>query len=261
ARDGTVSLARRGGTVTTAWEGQTALLHFDQRAPLRGVIIPRESADTKRIRDLTAWFGLDSAQLVARGVRVGLGVTSYKRADRLAGTRITGRATDDRVGSAALIHALHGIDPTKLTRRAIFAWSVSEETGLTGARYIGTKHGASLKRVYSIDTFVSSDTPLERPMFAFTPLGDGVVMRGLDDGAMAPLEEMLRIERIARAHDIPLQVGTTHGSTDGTSLTVYGASNVGLSWPGRYSHSPGEVLDLRDMDALVRLVLAVALEP
>ncbi|HET8770173.1 MAG TPA: hypothetical protein VFM71_04240, partial [Gemmatimonadaceae bacterium] len=46
ARDGTVSLARRGGTVTTAWEGQTALLHFDQRAPLRGVIIPRESADT-----------------------------------------------------------------------------------------------------------------------------------------------------------------------------------------------------------------------
>ncbi len=263
SRDGIVSLARRGGTVTTAWEGQTALLHFEpaRRAPLRGVIVPRDSASTMPIRSLSAWFGLDSAQLVARGVRPGLGVTSYKRADRLAGTRITGRATDDRVGSAALIHALHGLNPADLKRRTIFAWSVSEETGLVGARFIGTKHGASLKRVYSVDTFVSSDTPLERPMFAFTPLGEGVVMRGLDDGAMAPLGEMQRIERLAREHDIPLQVGTTHGSTDGTSLTVYGASNVGLSWPGRYSHSPGEVLDLRDMDALVRLVRAVALEP
>jgi len=31
-----------------------------------------------------------------------------------------------------------------------------------------------------------------------------------------------------------------------------------LSWPGRYSHSPVEVADLRDVEALVRLIVALA---
>lgn len=52
--------------------------------------------------------------------------------------------------------------------------------------------------------------------------------------------------------------GLTQGGTDGTTFTFWGASNQGLSWPGRYSHSPGEVLDLRDLDALTRLIVAVA---
>ena len=35
-------------------------------------------------------------------------------------------------------------------------------------------------------------------------------------------------------------------------------SHARLSWPGRYSHSPGEVLDLRDLTNLGRLIVAVA---
>lgn len=50
------------------------------------------------------------------------------------------------------------------------------------------------------------------------------------------------------------------GSTDGTAITLYGATFAGLSWPGRYSHSPGEVLDLRDVQALSRLIAVLALE-
>lgn len=266
AADGTISLARRGGAVLATWEGQTALLHFDPDATgraadaLRGVIIPRETARVKSPAALTAWFGLDSAQLVARGVKVGMGVTSYKSAGRLAGTRITGRGSDDRTGSTALLLALNRIDPATLARKVIFAWSVGEEGGLVGARYFAKQHGASLSRVYSIDTFVSSETPLELPTFAFTPLGKGPVLRGLDDGAMSPKSELDRVKRVARASGIPLQVGTTHGATDGSAMVPYGAPNTGLSWPGRYSHTPGEVLDLRDLDALARLIAAMARE-
>jgi putative aminopeptidase FrvX len=36
---------------------------------------------------------------------------------------------------------------------------------------------------------------------------------------------------------------------------------TGLSWPGRYSHSPAEVLDLRDLAALARLVRAAVAAP
>ncbi len=264
-RDGSVRLGRRGGVVATAWEGQPALLHFDRDAnggvaeSLRGAFVPRDSARTKPVGAMTAWFGLDSTALVARGVRVGLGVTAYKRATRLAGTRVTGRGSDDRTGSTALLLALRRLNPATLAHRVIFVWSVREEGGLVGAGAFGMEHGRDLKRVYSVDTFVSSDTPLEQPMFAFTPLGSGAVLRGLDDGSLVPPAERERVLRIARTQGIPIQVGTTHGSTDGTSVAPFGAPNVGLSWPGRYSHSPGEVLDLRDVDALIRLIAAVAI--
>lgn len=65
--------------------------------------------------------------------------------------------------------------------------------------------------------------------------------------------------RIARAASIPLQVGTTQGGVDGGAIVPWGAPNIGLSWPGRYSHGPAEVLDLRDVAALARLIRAVAL--
>ncbi len=262
--DGRVRLARRGGVVMTAWEGQPAMLHFDRDATgrvaesLRGVFVPRDSARSKPINTLTAWFGTDSAGLALRGVRVGMAITAYKHATRLGGTRLTGRGSDDRTGSTALLHALKRIDPATLTHKVLFVWSTREEGGLLGASAFGAEHGTNLVRIYSIDTFVSSDTPLESPMFAWLPLGRGAVLRGLDDGSITPRAERERILRIARAQGIPVQVGTTHGSTDGSVIAPYGAPNVGLSWPGRYSHSPGEVLDLRDVDALIRLIAAVA---
>jgi putative aminopeptidase FrvX len=261
--DGRVTLRTRGGAVIPSWESTPAMLHFDPVGsaptpqPLRGVFVPRDSGRTRSPGALTAWFGLDSAQLVARGVREGLSLTSYKRADRLLGSRITGRASDDRTGTTALLFAIRRINPDSLTHKVIFVWSVQEEGGLNGARYFGDRHGVNLRRVYSVDTFVSSDTPKESPHFAFVPLGNGAVLRGLDNGSLVPRAERERIIRLARARGIPLQVGTTFGSTDGSAIQPLGPVNIGLSWPGRYSHGPAEVLDLRDVDALIRLIVAL----
>jgi len=262
--DGRVTLRSRGGAVLPSWEGTPAYLHFDAlgtappSAPLRGVFIPRDSGRTRSPGTLTAWFGLDSAQLVMRGARAGLSLTSYKRADRLLGSRITGRGSDDRTGTAALLVAIRRINPDSLAHKVIFVWSVQEEGGLNGARFFGDRHGVNLRRVYSVDTFVSSDTPKESPHFAFTPLGSGAVLRGLDNGSLVPRAERDRIIRIARARGIPLQVGTTFGSTDGSAIQGWGPVNIGLSWPGRYSHGPAELLDLRDVDSLIRLIAAIA---
>lgn len=266
-RDGSVSLRRMGGAVSQAWEGRPALLHFDTdangRAPesLRGVFVPRDAARLRDPEDLTAWFGMDSAALVARGVRVGQSVLGYKRGERLDGTRLVARANDDRAGATALLFAVQRLNPAQLTRKTYFVWTVREEGGLQGARAFGAEHGSELTRVYSIDTFVSSDTPLESPHFAFAPLGDGAVLRGLDNGALTPPTERDRIIDIARSARIPLQIGTTFGSTDGSAIMGRGPVHASLSWPGRYSHTPAEVLDLRDLDALVRLVVALAIAP
>lgn len=262
AADGTVSLRTRGGLFASLWEGQPALLHFDDgKPPLRGVFVPRDSAQSKQPEALTAWFGVDAAGLKQLGVVNGLSVTAVKNATRLGVTRFTARALDDRAGSTALILAARRINPATLKHKVIFAWSVREETGLEGAMALAKRYGATVKRVFSIDTFVSSDSPAETTRFADAPLGQGAVIRGLDNSAVASPAEIERLMAIARAQRIPLQVGATNGGTDGSDFVRYGAVHVSLSWPGRYSHSPVEVLDLRDLQALERLIFALAITP
>jgi len=285
ASDGTVSLATQGGAVRSAWEGQTALVHFDPPgapskntgrgtdidprwktsslaatapAPLRGVFKIRSTADRKDPGSLQAWFGLDAQELAARGVSAGMQVTSFKQGVRLGRTRFAARSEDDRAGTAALLRAINQIDPARLPGRVIFAWSIGEEGGLVGATAMAHRFGARTKRIYSLDTFVSSDTPLESHHFAYAPLGGGPVFRAIESANVSPDTERQRVQRIAAAVGIPLQIGLTQGGTDGSSFTFWGAPNQGLSWPGRYSHSPGEVLDLRDLDRLSRLVIAIA---
>ncbi len=264
AADGTVSLRTRGGLFPSLWEGQPALLHFDppvNKAALQGVFLPRDTATAKQPEALTAWFGIDGATLKQLGVVNGLAVTAAKEATRLGATRFTARGLDDRAGSTALVLAARRIDPATLRRKVILSWSVREETGLEGAIAMAKRYGASVKRVFSVDTFVSSDSPAETSRFAHAPLGQGAVIRGLDNSSVAPPAEIDRILGIARAQNIPLQVGATNGGTDGSDFIRYGALHVGLSWPGRYSHSPVEVLDLRDLQALERLVHAIAIAP
>lgn len=276
ARDGTVSLATRGGFFPSLWEGQTALLHvgeppsvtrvFDacgaaSGGPLRGVFVPRDSAARKQPAALTAWFGLDSVALAAQGVTVGSPITSYKCATRLPGGRFTARSIDDRAGCTALILAVRELDPKALKRKVIFVWSVREETGLDGAGAAAAQFGISVNRVHAVDTFVSSDSPLESQRFAGSPIGAGAVVRALDNSSVTPATEMDRIVGIARLQKIPLQVGTTNGGNDGSRFVPWGAVDVPLAWPLRYSHSPAELIDLRDVRSLASLVRAVVLAP
>ena len=263
ADDGTVSLRTRGGLFQSLWEGQPALLHLDRKgdSPLPGVFVPRDTATTKQPEALTAWFGMDGEGLKKRGVTNGSSVTAFKSATRLGSTRFTARALDDRAGSTALVLAARRITPATLKRKVIFAWSVREETGLEGAMALAKHYGSLVKRVYSVDTFVSSDSPAESTRFAYAPLGRGAVIRGLDNSAVAPLPELDRILNIARGNAIPIQVGATNGGTDGSDFVRYGVLHVSLSWPGRYSHSPVEVLDLRDLQALEKLIYSIAIAP
>jgi putative aminopeptidase FrvX len=266
--DGTVSLRNRGGLYPSLWEGQPALIHFDRTAnetgphrTLSGVFVPRDAATTKQPDALTAWFGIDAQELKHLGVNSGQSVTAYKSASRIGPTRFTARALDDRAGSTALLLVAARINPALLKRKVILAWSVREETGLEGAIAMAKRYGARVKRVFSIDTFVSSDSPIETTRFAFAPLGDGAVIRGLDNSAVVSPAEIDRIKKIARLGEIPLQVGATNGGTDGSDFVRYGAIHASLSWPGRYSHSPVEVLDLRDLEALADLIHALAVTP
>ena len=261
--DGQVSLRPRGGFFPSLFEGQPALLHLEPRADdttrfLRGVFVPRRTVTAKQPRELTAWFGVDSTALVARGVAIGRALTSWKRSARLGRTRFTARSIDDRAGSTALLLALARLDRARLPRKVIFVWSVREETALAGAAATAATFGGSVRRVYAVDTFVSADSPLESGRFAVAPIGRGAVVRALDNSSVTPREEVERVVRLAQQQGIPLQVGTTNGGNDGSTFTRYGVTDIPIAWPLRYSHSPAELIDLSDVHALGRLVAALA---
>ncbi|MGC1108146.1 MAG: M20/M25/M40 family metallo-hydrolase [Candidatus Acidiferrales bacterium] len=195
------------------------------------------------------------------GIAVGDFITIPKKYRRLAGTRANARSFDDRVGDAALISAVWALGPNFKGRDVTFVWSTGEELGLVGAGKLAARLAAEGKEpryVFAIDTFVSSDSPLESPRFGDAKLGDGFVVRAVDNSNVVPRNLVEKVVSIARANRIPVQYGVTGGGNDGSAFLRYGSIDVALGWPLRYSHSPGEVIDLRDLDGLARIVAALS---
>jgi putative aminopeptidase FrvX len=163
---------------------------------------------------------------------------------------------DDRAGSAALILALRQTDPATVKNRVTFAWVVEEEIGLNGAAFLASR--MTPDHAFAVDTFVSTDAPLDVQHLAHAELGKGAVLRGLDSRTVTPATTIDRIVSIAQEANIPLQIGVTQGGTDASAFSAAGAVDAGLSWPGRYSHSPVEVIDRRDLEALAKLIATLA---
>jgi putative aminopeptidase len=257
--DGSLRLRNRGGFFPSLFEAQPALVHTGQ-ADVPGIFLPRDTGQTRRFPPpLRVSVGSATRQATqALGVAVGSTITMPKRYVRLANWRATGRAMDDRVGDAAQILALRHLDPTKLKHQVIFIFSVREEIGLEGAAVAAAALGTSPRRVHAVDTFVSADSPLELQNFAVAPIGKGAVARATDNSSVTPPAYVDSLVQVARARGIALQVGTTNGGNDGSTFTLYGIVDVAMGWPLRYSHSPAEVVDLRDVASLADLIQAVA---
>jgi len=257
--DGTLELKTRGGFFGSLYEAEPALVHGD-RGDVPGIFLPRDSGVTRhQPAAVLAEVGAGSRPAVeALGVRVGSTLTMPKQFVRLAGTRATGRSFDDRVGCTALLLALRHLDRAKLRHQVVFVFSVREEIGLEGAAAAAAALGTTAKRVHAIDTFVSADSPLELDNFGVAPLGAGAVARALDNSSITPPAAVDSLVSLARARGIKLQVGTTNGGNDGSMFAPYGVVDVAIGWPLRYSHSPAEVVDLRDVVSLADMIQAVA---
>jgi len=257
--DGTLRLRTRGGFTLSLFEAQPALIHTE-RGDVPGIFLPRDSGFTRHTPPpLRVDVGATTrAGAESLGVRIGSSITMPKQYVRLAGTRATGRSFDDRVGSTAQLLALRRLDRTKLKHQVVFLWSTREEIGLEGAAAAATALGTRPARVHAVDTFVSADSPLELKNFAVTPIGRGAVARAVDNSSVTPPAYVDSLVRLAADHGVPLQVGTTNGGNDGSTFTPFGAVDVPLSWPLRYSHSPAEVIDLRDVVSLADLIRAIA---
>ncbi len=261
--DGRATIRTRGGMYLSIYEAHPVVV-LTPGGMVPAILTPRRgyptaTASQPQAEQLTLFFGTGSAEATrALGVAEGQSATVRKRFVPLANGRATGRAMDDRNGCSALLLALSKIDPARLTSEVTFVWAVEEETGLAGAAFVANElvpHTA-----FAVDTFVSSDTPLDTQRIAGAKLGHGAVLRGLDSRTIVQPGIIDRIVGIAKARKVALQIGVTSGGTDASAFSAGGAIDVGLSWPGRYSHSPVEVMDRRDLESLVDLIVALSLD-
>ncbi|HYK81515.1 MAG TPA: M20/M25/M40 family metallo-hydrolase [Gemmatimonadales bacterium] len=257
--DGSLELESRGGFFTSLFEAEPALVH-GARGEVAGVFLPRDSGFVRHapppLRVDVGTAGRSAT--LALGIGPGATVTMPKQYVRLAGTRATGRSCDDRVGATAQVLALRHLNRAALKHQVIFLWSVREEIGLEGAAVAARALGRTPRRVHAIDTFVTADSPLELPNFAVAPLGQGPVARALDNSSITPPAYVDSLVALARARSVPLQVGSTNGGNDGSMFTPYGVVDVAIGWPMRYSHSPVEEVDLKDVASLADLIQAAA---
>ncbi len=268
--DGSLDLENKGGGSPAFYWGHPALVHTS--AGMRaGVLELPDGYDSPSFhfpKDFRAAATMsvgakNPEQVAALGIHVGDSITIPKDYRTLLGARVSARSLDDRVGCAALVHATWALGPKFDRGEVTFVWSTREELGLLGASEYATeaaRTGKTPATVFAIDTFVSSDSPLESQRFADAQLGKGFVIRAIDNSNITPWSQVMRLQELAERHKIPVQYGVTGGGNDGSAFLRYGAVDVPLSWPLRYSHSPGEVIDTRDLDALSAITADLARE-
>jgi putative aminopeptidase len=270
--DGRLSVGVLGGGYSEYFLGHVVLVHRSNGTSAGGVLELPAGWDQPSFEwprgphsmdeSVHVYVGTRTAKETEQlGIKVGDWVTIPKKYRPLLGTRASARSFDDRVGCAALVEAVNALGPSLPGRDVTFIWSTEEETGLKGAAAAAerlAKEGRAPDFVFAIDTFVSSDSPLESKRFADAQIGKGFVVRAVDNSNITPLEYVDRVVKLARENNIPVQYGVTGGGNDGAVFTKYGSVNIPLGWPLRYSHSPGEVIDTRDLDALAKIITALA---
>ncbi len=269
AEDGRLVVETFGGMDLSFYQGHPMVVH-GSTGPRDGVMEMPNNWDEQNFKwsgatsdqALRVDIGARSAKEVADlGIKVGDSITIPKKYRPLLGTRANGRSFDDRVGDTALISAVWALGAPLKDRDVTFVWSTGEELGLIGAGKLATRlaaEGHTPDYVFAIDTFVSSDSPLESKRFGDAQIGKGFAVRAVDQSNIVPLDLVEKVLKLARANQIPVQFGVTAGGNDGSTFVPFGAVDIPLGWPLRYSHSPAEVVDTRDVDALARIVAAIA---
>ncbi|MFD1515256.1 M20/M25/M40 family metallo-hydrolase [Halomarina rubra] len=262
--DGFLSLTRIGGSDKTVTRGQHVTVHADE--PVHGVVgqtaihLRDGDDDEDEVPDIgeqAVDIGATSREEAAELVEVGDPVTFSSGVRDLHGTRLAARGMDNRIGIWAAAEGLRRANERGTDATVHAVATVQEEVGLKGARMVG--FDLDPDAFVAVDVTHATDAPgAPDDKSTDIDLGAGpVVARGSANhpGLVAGVRETAREAGI----DVQLQAAGSSTGTDADAVfTARGAIpslNVGL--PNRYMHTPVEVVDLDDLDALAELLGAV----
>jgi putative aminopeptidase len=267
--DGLIRLERLGGVPERALPAQAVVICTD-RGDLNGAIAnkshhatgPEEKYRVLPYAELYVDAGFASAvEAQAAGVRIGTAVTYAPRVLPLQGSRLAGTSVDDRAGCAVLL-ALAAARNGKPGPALHLVWTVQEEFNLRGVLPAAT---ALLPDIaLQIDLLLACDTP-DMAGRGEVRLGGGPGIslysfhgRGTLNGVIPHPALVRLLEQAADGAGLPLQRSAHTGAlTDLSYIQFLGPEGVAcldVGFPMRHSHSALEVVDLGDLEALVRLL-------
>ncbi|MFD1588852.1 M20/M25/M40 family metallo-hydrolase [Halorientalis brevis] len=257
--DGFLHLSRVGGTDKTVSRGQHVTVHASD-GPVQGVIgqtaIHLRKKDEDEVADITEQYvdvGAEDRDEATELVDVGDPITVSSTVEDLHGSRLTGRAMDNRVGVWTAAETLRRAVEADVDATVYAVSTVQEEVGGNGAQMVGFDLEPDAAVV--VDVTHATDTPaLPGKKKIDVDLGGGPsVRRGQPDHPV--LVDALRTVASDEEIDVQLEAGSNTTLTDANSLFVQrgGIPSVNVGIPTRYMHTPTEVVDADDLTATIDL--------
>jgi endoglucanase len=266
--EGFLRFALIGGWDSRVLPGQQVEIRPRGMGTFRGAIgalpphiqTPEEQKQPWKVEDLFIDIGAESREAVAAlGIGPGTPGILATQFQILSGHRVMGKALDDRVGCVVLIRCLDYFFKNRPDFTVIANFAASEEVGLRGAKTAGYRIQPDVAVV--VEGTISADTPSTPPHKCPARMGQGPAISVADQTIIVNPTYLRFIEQAANdleipwQHKIPLSGGTDAGAIH---LSRGGVLTGIISVPCRYIHSANSVVDLRDLDHTIALVIEVA---
>ena len=194
------------------------------------------------------------------GIRPGDPIAPWSPFTVLANDRYAAKAWDDRVGLGVMLEAMKRIQQrgVQLPSTIYLVATVQEEIGLRGAATSVPLVNPDLG--ISIEAGVSADYPGGRPEQAQERLGRGPGIFLLDSSMLPNTKLRDFFFKVAEAEGITLQADVLTGyGQDGAEIQTFdtGRPALNMTVPTRYLHSHTGIIDRRDFEGAVELLVAV----
>ncbi|MEC5425417.1 M42 family metallopeptidase [Virgibacillus sp. C22-A2] len=193
------------------------------------------------------------------GVDVGTPITWATKA-KLIGSEgnkmMIGKSLDDRSGCAVLLTVLNELQNKDFAGEIVLLFTVQEEVGLRGAQTGIRQVDADI--AIAVDTTAVSDTP-EDIMDNSLQIGAGTGIKVMDFSLIVQKTMKDLLVKFAEEFSINYQLEVFPGiGTDGgaVALSDKGIPTGVLSIPSRYTHSPVELISMKDLEATKDLLKA-----
>jgi putative aminopeptidase FrvX len=230
-------------------------------ATTTGHALTPEQRDRTRLAwdDLFIDVGMTAEEAAEHGIHVGTRMVWDPGIQRV-GRLLVGKAMDDRLGVAVLVELSRRLAEKKPRFDITLALTVQEEIGMVGASSLA-RDGRSYDVGFIIDNGLAGDIPTVAEAHMPVQLGGGPALVHRDSSVHYSRRLIAELRAVAKKHEIPVQdVVLYHYSSDGAYLVRQGMETLLVAPPIRYSHSPFEAVDPRDVESAVQLFAAYLTE-
>jgi putative aminopeptidase FrvX len=200
-----------------------------------------------------------SAEAAAMGLEVGDPVVpDAPFLDLNRSGNYLGKAWDDRVGCAVLLEAMRRLHASPHPNRLAFVFTTQGEIGLRGAHTAAEVVKPELG--IALEAGVTGGVAGARPEETQVRLGEGPGLFLYDASELPNRKLVAFVKQAARGEGIPLQFDLVTGYGDDSAeiqKSNGGVPTVNLVVPVRYTHAHNGIVNRRDFDRTVDLVVAL----